>query len=519
VAGVFSGALLAAAFPPLEWRVAGWLGLTPLWMACAGIPVLWAARAGFAAGAVFWLLTLHWLTHVSRLGWVLLSLYCGLYFVLPAVAAARHGGMRGGRRVLRWSFLPVVTVVWVGMEYLRAHLFTGFTWNQLGVSQYGNTALIQIAGFAGVYGISAVMVLGSGGAALALLEIGGGRRARMYAGTLVLAAAWLLPVGYGLGRLAGAGHGGGCRVRMALVQPAIPQFQKWTERFISRIYERLERLTDAALHAGAVDLVVWPETALPEDLRSSERAYGLVSGLARRGVPLLVGSMDTEVDEDGRVRFYNSAFLFDRRGRIVGRYDKQHLVMFGEYVPLQRWLPFMRAMTPIQESFTAGRGTSVMAIGRCGLRLAVLICFEDTIAPLARAAVRAGARLLVNQTNDAWFDISSASRQHMAHCVFRCVENRVPAVRATNTGLTCAIDRYGRVYGILGEGGSGRPQPGFQMVEVDVDADAGGTFYTRRGDVFAVVCCAGALGYGGWLLWGGMAAGAGGKRKGEKEDD
>jgi apolipoprotein N-acyltransferase len=151
----------------------------------------------------------------------------------------------------------------------------------------------------------------------------------------------------------------------------------------------------------------------------------------------------------------------------------------------------MKAMTPIQESFNEGKTGTVFRLVSPDTAFSVLICFEDTIAKLARKMVRNGARMLVNQTNDAWFDPSSASRQHMAHCVFRCVENGVPAVRSANSGVTCHIDRRGQVIDILDDGEGHTLTHGFSTVEVMVaGADMPLTWYTRHGDVFAWACVA-----------------------------
>jgi apolipoprotein N-acyltransferase len=230
--------------------------------------------------------------------------------------------------------------------------------------------------------------------------------------------------------------------------------------------------------------VVWPETAVPDDILRSRRSYDLVSGLLTNGVPILVGSMDTEWIGDYRPVHYNSSFLFEPDQGPLQGYDKRHLVLFGEYVPLQRFLPFMTAMTPIQASFTPGSTSTVFRLEEPDITFSALICFEDTVAHLARESVRNGARLLINQTNDAWFDVSAASRQHMAQCVFRCVENRVPAVRVGNTGVSCCIDPYGRVYDVLEKKDGGTVFPGFKNTSVLVPPpDRAPTFYTRKGDM------------------------------------
>jgi len=159
-------------------------------------------------------------------------------------------------------------------------------------------------------------------------------------------------------------------------------------------------------------------------------------------------------------------------------------VIFGEYVPLRRVLPFLGWLTPIEASFTPGTTGTIFRLARPPVNFAVLICFEDTVAPLARAAVRRGARLLVNQSNDAWFDPSSASRQHLTHSVLRAAENHVPVLRCCNTGVTCGIDACGRVYDVLAGRDGHVAVPGWRNTMVDVPpADMPLTFFTRHGDL------------------------------------
>lgn len=489
-AAVLTGLLLAAAFPPLELREAAWIALVPLLVAVRFVSPRDALRLGFAAGALGWLLSIHWLSRVTVAGWCLLSLYCALYVGAAAWFAARWWRRHGTDRFLpNLAFMAGLAAWWAGLEWVRSHFATGFPWNALGVSQYRNAALLQVAAWGGVYAVSALIVWVNAGIAATVLryaERGGrwGRRPHpeLFAAFLLVALAFA----GGVYRIRGMDLGE-TRLRAALIQTNIPQDDKWDEAKVELIYQRLRDLTLAALHSGPLDLVIWPESALPDDVRSSPPSYDLVYTLCTNGVPILVGSMDTEWPDAGPPRYFNSTFLFDAEGMLAGAYDKRHLVPFGEYVPLRRLLPFMKAMTPIPDSFTPGRTSTVFRLSSPPVSFSALICFEDTVAPLARTSVRNGARLLVNQTNDAWFDPSSASRQHMAQCVLRCVENAVPAVRVANTGVTCHIDRRGAVRAILADDRGGTVFEGFIPVTVEVPPDDMPlTFYTRHGDLFAV---------------------------------
>lgn len=485
-----TGLLLSAALPPLEWRDTAWIAFLPLFLALRRAPDK-ALKLGFTAGAVFWLVSIWWITHVSVAGWIGLSLYCALYFMPFAWLAAwwmRRMGVRAW-----WSnvlLMVAAAAAWVGLEYVRSVLFTGFPWVPLGVTQYRNGALIQAARWGGVYAVSALVVWVNAAIALTVLRYVNlrGRWERhphpeLMFGFLALVLAFTN--GWNTLRKDTVPTQ---ELRVAVVQPNIPQEDKWTKETFGMTYQRLRTLTETALRAGDADLVIWPETAVPDYIRDSEDSYGLVRDMATGGKPLLVGSMDISW-EDEEPLFYNSSFLFDTNAVIVRVYDKRHLVPFGEYVPLQPFVPFIQALTPIEGSFTPGRTSTVFRLESRDAAFSVLICFEDTVASLARASVRNGARLLVNQTNDAWFDPSSASRQHMIQCVFRCVENGVPAVRCANTGVSCFIDRSGRVYDVLDDGEGRTRVSGCRTSALRVpEQDLPLTFYTRHGDVFAWAC-------------------------------
>lgn len=490
-AAVASALLLAAAYPPLEWSELAWLAWVPL--LCAGFsrPPGEAFQLFWLAGWIFWGLNIFWLTEVTWFGWLLLSMYCAIYTGSfgAVVALVRRRFTAHVSVFLHLGLMLALPMIWTGFEYLRAVLFTGFAWNPLGGSQFERIALIQLAQWTGVYGLSALVMGVNCAVALTVeryrLEGWRGGRAwhpELMAAFLVLA----LVVSVGTRSRQRALAHPSVPLRVALIQPDVPQYEKWSPEFVDMIYDRLEHLTTMAIDAGRPDLVIWPETAVPDYVRDSRRSYDLVQRLARRGAPILVGSMDIAWEDGGVPRYFNSAILFDAAGLLVEAYDKQHLVMFGEYVPLQRFLPFLRAMTPIEASFDAGNVSTIFEMEEPPVPFSVLICFEDTVSHLARRAVRNGARLLVNQTNDAWFRKSSAARQHMTHSVLRAVENGVPVVRAANTGVSCGVDRQGRVHDVLADDTGNTFVKGFRIVELEVPSqDQPLTFYTRAGDWFA----------------------------------
>ncbi|MDI6775320.1 MAG: apolipoprotein N-acyltransferase, partial [Verrucomicrobiota bacterium] len=471
------------------------MAFVPILLVARHTPPRQAFGYGFLSGLAFWLIALSWLLMLRKtggpdwplpaaalivgMGWALLAGYCALYtaaflavaaWLLQAGAPASDRDPAGrstetnGRSA--WSemgrsmaLVILVPLVWTGFEHLRSVALTGFPWNALGISQYRNTRLIQIADVGGVYAVSAAIMLMNVALTLTVehLQKACFRRARRRLLVELLAAGLVFAGLLSYGRRVEQREqvrADELDILVGGVQPNVPQLKKFPAEFAQSIYDTLRKRTELAAR-GRPDLIVWPETAVPGLVPQCTGTVEFVSGLARQGSWLLAGAMEDagRWGGDSRVpQYHNSSFLFDRHGRIRDRYRKRHLVPFGEYLPLDDRIRFLAELAPLGFSCVPGATSTVFRLelarnagAPADARFGVMICFEDVFAYLARDLVRAGARLLVNQTNDAWFDGTSAAVQHMSHCVFRCVENRVPAVRVGNTGVTCGIDRLGRV--------------------------------------------------------------------------
>ncbi len=488
---ILSGILLALSFPGFSNSSLAYIGLVPLMFAAQRVSGKKAALLGLLAGFVFFMISMFWLRNLTGrvegaalkasalLGYAVLALYCALYFIPAAVTLSvcvRRWGMGSWRKNLRIMFS--FSMVWVASEYLRGFLFTGFPWNPLGVSQYSSPALIQIAAWGGVYMVSACIVWMNAALFITLNQYIQGLRARKYRAHVELMLGLLptaLAASYGLNTLFNKPvllqpiH-------VALIQPNVAQTEKWDREKDQEIRTRLEELTEAATRLGGLDLVIWPETAIPDFIRVSRPGQALVKRTVGRGVPLLVGAMDVEFSESGRT-YFNSSLLYGTNGTMIAKYDKQHLVPFGEYVPFPG---LMGKFTPVDIDLRGGTESTLLPL-RGKASFSVLICFEDIVAPLSVKAVRNGARWLVNQTNDGWFDPSAQSEQHLAHAVFRCVENRIPMARCCNTGVTCAIDAYGNVTRRLDPRVKGFTTADIYPRPVGLEE----TFYTRHPDAFA----------------------------------
>ena len=510
IAALASGLMLAGAFPGVGLSGLAWVAFIPLVLACRGLGARSAFGLGWISGTVFFLGGMYWLWRVTIPGLGALAAYCGLYtgsFSAFVALWDRRLTLRDGQT--NAVFALCGAAMWTGLEMLRATLFTGFAWNALGVSQWENVALIQIAEYTGVAGVSFLVMTMNLALAGVMVRYHAWIRERVrvrfhpevFAATVLLS----LCLFFGLHQIRD-GEPDGKVVSVVCIQPDISQYAKWDKAFEDEIRTRLDTLSRLALVvAKEPDLLLWPETALPDDLRYSQESREVVFDLASMGAPVLVGTMDfvRNVSSNGVIDadYFNSSILIDREGRLAGRYDKRHLVILGEYIPGWRWLPdWVSTISPLAVNLSAGSETGIFRQIE-DAPFGVLICFEDTIAPLARASVRDGARWLVNQTNDGWFEPSRASWQHLAHGVFRSVENRVPTVRATNSGVTCNITPLGRVQDVLAEakGSLDVRCTGFQPMRVTVPGGPtwSPTFYTRHGDVFGWLCATPA---GIWLL-------------------
>lgn len=488
-----SGLLVFSAFPPFNQGELAFIAL---------VPFLWAlrlapehkGRLSYFAGLVNWLPGLWFLSSVTIPGAMFLSAYCALYW-LPAgwVWGRFLKGWRPDRPVIALRLAVGGAAWWCVWESLRGWLLTGFPWNYLGVSQWENYSLMQLAALGGILSVSFLLVCLNLGIALSMMglfENMGSRQPRrmhpeLYLPILLLVASFSWG-GRELRRLYDVPSQ---KLRIGVIQPLAEN--KWSPELAQENFKVLWQLSDAALSLEP-DLLLWPETAVPEELRYSETASEMVKSLVQSGTPLLLGSLDFETrSEGGQIEriYYNSSFLIDTTGKIIGEYRKKHLVMFGEYMPFAKYLPFLRALTPMPEDVTPGEHSGVIDFPHQGLRLGVLICFEDLMPESARHLVEEGADFFVNQTNDAWFDPLWGSHGHIANAVFRSVEQRRPMVRGTNSGVSAWIDTRGVVMGVIEDPQTGKRQiRGFTVFEMQVPTEPERTFYAQHPRAFVWLC-------------------------------
>jgi apolipoprotein N-acyltransferase len=234
------------------------------------------------------------------------------------------------------------------------------------------------------------------------------------------------------------------------------------------------------------DLLVWPESSMPGPVLQDELSHRFVMDFsASARTDLLLGTIDFDDTGD-----YNAALLVSDGGERVQIYHKVHLVPFGEYVPGRKTLPLLARIVgdQVPSDFSFGKEHTVFQLSNDKARIAPLICFEDTIGDLTRQFVLGGANLLANVTNDGWFQRSAGSQQHLANAVFRCVETRLPMVRAANTGVTCFINEFGRITQNLVDERGSQFTDGVLTGEVSIPTGRELTFYVRHGELFAQGC-------------------------------
>lgn len=481
---VISAIFSALAFWDGRLWIFAWFGFVPLFICLKGKEPLGAFFLSYLWGMVFWGITIYWLIHVTLAGQILLILYLPLYSAAFGLVIHRLLNINYG--LLTIFFIPSL---WVLLEYLRAHLLSGFGWALLGYSQYLNLPVIQIADIFGSYGVSfLVMMVNAAVYRLAAVRAQGRENTRKeIKHAITVSLCMFIVLGYGYFRLyepLAANRESPAKFNISVIQGNIPQELKWVSGAGDFILQRYLGLSRDASRDNP-DLIIWPEASVPGFLGEDELAFSRIMENARDSkTAMLIGAVASQGQ-----RYFNSALLIDKDGKISKRYDKLHLVPFGEYIPFRGTFKFLENIAPIGD-FTSGGEHTVFSLApannKAALRFSVLICFEDTIAELSRGFVRNGADFLVNITNDGWFGQTSAPYQHLAASVFRAVENRVMLARSANTGISCFINDSGKVIAKVRAEGRETFVSGVASDYIYPKRRAG--IYQKTGDMFVLVC-------------------------------
>jgi apolipoprotein N-acyltransferase len=509
LAAIASGLLGTACFPPFNQDWLAWIALTPLivaiWFSGKGVRRPWLRNLllGYVSGLVFFTAGFSWLGSLGRLFdnvWLCgLPLLLSLYLALHWSFWGWFAGLIAPRTfTTSWRNLLSAFLggsAWVTHDWLRGWLFGGFGWNGIGVSQHSHWLLIQICEFTGVAGLSFVIAFANIVVVTIPLRLFTETRTHQMRphwdlNLTVLAIFGLFVFGWNTAQQVRPTQS----LRVAAVQPNIPQEVKFDPQSSGQVFEQLSRLSRPLVDISPPSqLLIWPESATPTPMFADEVSHRFVMGFsASAQADLLLGS---DVLEDDQA--YNAAILVPANGDQPQIYRKIHLVPFGEYVPLRHSFPLFAAIAGhwVPGDFAVGKEYTRFALTTADVRVAPLICFEDTIGELTRHFVfpsgsDRGADVLVNITNDGWFLHSAGSHQHLANAIFRCVELRRPMVRAANTGVTCFINELGRVTQILQDEKGSTFTEGVLVGEIKVPIDHSLTFYARHGEFFAQSCAA-----------------------------
>ena len=448
------------------------------------------------AGSCYWVYsTMHQYGGISAplaVGMLILfSLYLGLYHgVFGLIISLLARDDRFSRRALL-----LAPAVWVAVEFARTRI-SGFPWDLLGITQVDNIPLVRAATVAGVYGVSFEIVLVNAAITAGFLMRRQKRKALLMAAfgaAVVLQAARWLPAPD-----VAADHWA------FLLQQNLPVAEggDWTrDYFLSTLRQfsvlSLRPPASAEADTGAVaraDLIVWPESPAP--FYSSDPLFrNAISSLARQSQTwLVVGSLGTQsanAASDQASEVYNSASLISPSGEWVGRYDKAHLVPFGEYVPFKRIFAFAGGLTKAVGEFTPGTSHTPLDAG--GTKLGIFICYESIFPDEVRQEAAQGAQVLVNISNDGWYGDSGAFAQHLAQARMRAIENARWLLRDTNTGVTASIDPYGRIDARI-------PRKVRTVLRAPYALSNTTTFYSRHGDWFADLCAIISIVFVAWEL-------------------
>ncbi|MEI6713763.1 MAG: apolipoprotein N-acyltransferase [Verrucomicrobiota bacterium] len=501
VASALSGLLLAFCFAPWNQPSLLWFVFLPLlwslWNRPTGSPKWTAPLFGYLFGLVFFTTSLHWISALaplfednSLIGLpLLLSSYLAVY---PALWAwllqnpPQKANSSVGTSFKNIAFALSGASTWVLLDWLRGWLFTGFGWNAPGVALHSNIALIQIADIFGVYGLSFLIVFTNVSLALVIRRLSHERSIRAIPSVRFELMVVLLLIGgavsYGAHTIINSRQTG-TPLRVICLQPNQPQDILFDRAGEDAVFTTIDRLMSLAAPL-APHLVLWPEAATPRGIYADQANHDFIlKQAARTSAALLIGSVEPKTFENQEdLDTFNSALLLSKNATSIQSYKKRHLVPFGEYLPFRDFLPSaIRQLVP--GDLAAGTEANLLKLDQPAIQIGALVCFEDSLARETRSLALAGAQILVNLTNDAWFAQTAGAAQHLANARFRAIETRLPLLRCANTGITCQIDRLGFIKSELAPF-----QENILSTEVIVPVKPTPTLYTTLGDTWLFLC-------------------------------
>ncbi len=456
-----------------------WFSFIPLFYLLDQIPSpIRAFHWSWCVGLGSYLYLAFWLSQVTTVGYFLLCFMLAMYF--------GFFGFFYKKWMLQESFwaIPILACLWTSLEYLRGCGPLAFPWFVLGYSQHAHLSFLQMISWSGSFGLSFFIVWMN----RALYEFFFYYKKSLKNRLLFLGIGCIFLVGVyssGLVRLQQRSlyNQESPALSVALIQANIPQDEKWDPVQANFILKKYERMT-LQIASQNPALILWPETAMPGDFKKSRKLQEKIKFLAlETNSYMCLGGNDDLLDTSGVIT--NAAYLINPEGSLIDQYDKIHLVPFGEYVPLRKWMPWLGSFTLGDIDFSPGKTFKVFTNGFDPF--SVVICFEDILPHHVRSFVKSGAHWLVNLSNDGWFGRSKAAEEHFNLARFSAIANGVSLVRSTNTGVSGIISPFGEIQKRIEDSfGNNIEVEGSKVYSVQTKKVK--TFYQAYGDLFSQIC-------------------------------
>ncbi|MBD3415434.1 MAG: apolipoprotein N-acyltransferase [Candidatus Aminicenantes bacterium] len=474
---VTSGVMTALAFPKVEIFYLAWVSLIPLLFVLLRSKPGQSFFFGLVSGFSFYAILLYWIpavpahygglsTGLSLLIYVLLALLLALVWGLFAFLVSVFF-----RRFSTLTFF-LIPFIWISTEFILTYLFTGFPWGLLGASQYKNIYFIQAATIAGVYGLSFIMVLFQ-----SLLVFSTQQKRKFILIFAALFTVLLFHLGglLSLKKISNSDHS----FTASLIQGNTPASTNFSTQSFPKTFDMFQKhldLSRQAAHKGA-ELAIWPELSVPLCFSCDFEPYvgfskELLHFSQKTETTLLLGTSEISQGPN-QTSYYNAAVCVNPQGSL-SFYYKKHLVPFGEYTPYKFIFSFISKFTHAIGELTPGKKHELHHFNE--IPFGSPICYEIIFPSLVRKFTKMGAEFLVTITNDGWYGTSAAPYQHFALAVLRAVENRRFLLRSATTGISGAIDPYGRII-------ARSRLHTTTSLNIDVSPQKSLTFYTRHGDV------------------------------------
>ncbi len=423
----------------------------------------------WVAGTLSNIILLYWLYPTMRMnnvgcissaaGLILFSSYMGIYWGVFGVGVYSIKKLNLGFKLL------LIPSIWVLLEYVRTYLFTGFPWLLAGYSMWKIPELLQISGFTGIYGLSFIVIFINTAIALSINT----KKIKP-----VIIAVTVTGIVFIYGHITVKRYNTEEDLKVSILQGNVSQYKKWNFAFKREILDTYRKLHRKAI-TYKPELVIWPETSVPDALITDTEVNLYIKKLAEKGGAYeLLGSIESQGGN-----YYNSAYMVTPSGEVSEPYRKIHILPFGEYFPFRSLLSLFAGIISGLEDFDAGNEYVLFKVK--DYRICTGICFESIFPDIIRKFFKRGANIFVNITNDGWFLNTAGPYQHFIHSVVRAVENRTYVIRSANTGISAIISPTGRIIKKT------------ELLEASVLNGRVGkskkkTFYTEYGDVFVWIC-------------------------------